>query len=95
MITNNKYVEVILPEYVSRFSWNFTIQITQIYNDDNINNQSYKVSRVIDNKFKVYGENGEFYWLVHGTRKDIDIEPDKKDVVLHGKEGPYRWVTKN
>ena len=29
---------------------------------------------------KVYGENTEFYWLVHASRKSIIIEPNKKDI---------------
>jgi len=39
----------------------------------------------------VYGENGDFFWTVHGKRFDIDIEPFKNSVELKG-DGPYRWI---
>jgi hypothetical protein len=39
----------------------------------------------------VYGDNCEFFWVVHGKRGTIDVEPLKTDVVVEG-EGPYKWI---
>jgi hypothetical protein len=88
-ITNHKYVEIVLPNYVSKIATNFTIQITPIYTGPPI--KSYNVTELIDNKFSVYGDNGPFYWIVHGKRLSIEVEPDKKSVEVKG-SGPYKWI---
>jgi len=67
-----------LPDYVSKLGTDFTVQLTPIYSGKKIN-QLY-ASKVENNSFKVYGENTEFYWLVHASRKSIIIEPNKKDI---------------
>ena len=43
------------------------------------------------NKFTVHGENCEFFWIVHGKRADITVEPDKDSVDVKG-SGPYKWI---
>jgi hypothetical protein len=88
-ITNNEYCEIKLPDYVARIGFNFTIQLTPIYSGKKID-QLYS-SRVKNNSFFVYGENTEFFWLVHATRENIVVEPNKKDVNVKG-QGPYRWI---
>ena len=35
--------------------------------------------------------NSNFYWIVHGKRNDIIVEPNKKEVIVEG-SGPYRWL---
>ena len=87
-IKNNREVEVQLPYYASKLAKDFTIQITPIFDGDS---RYYSCSEVVDNKFMVYGGNGKFFWTVHGSRQDIDVEPRVEDVVLKG-VGPYRWV---
>ncbi len=87
-ITNNKSVTITLPEYVHNLASDFTIQLTGIY-DDKI--KVYNCSEVENNSFHVYGENGEFYWLVHGKRHDINVEPDKESVTVKG-TGPYLYI---
>jgi hypothetical protein len=87
-ITNDTDVIIELPYYVSSLATNFSVQVSSIFNG-NINN--YNVSEVIDNKFTVYGNNGKFYWMVYGTRQEIDVDPNKSDVVVKG-EGPYLWI---
>jgi hypothetical protein len=62
--------------------------VTPIYNGK-INN--YNISELQDNKFTVYGENGEFYWIVQGSRNEIDVDPNKSDVMVKG-DGPYLWI---
>ena len=88
-----------LPDYVTSFSKNFTIQITRIidFEDDDKSQEdeedysTLKVSTIKNNSFKVFGRPGKFYWHVYGTRNEIVSEPNKKDVVLKG-EGPYKWI---
>jgi hypothetical protein len=87
-ITNDTHVIIELPYYVSSLAANFSVQVSSIFNG-RINN--YNVSEVIDNKFTVYGNNGKFYWMVYGTRQEIEVDPNKSDVVVKG-DGPYLWI---
>jgi hypothetical protein len=87
-ITNDTHVIIELPYYVSSLAANFSVQVSSIFNG-RINN--YNVSEVIYNKFTVYGNNGKFYWMVYGTRQEIEVDPNKSDVVVKG-EGPYLWI---
>ena len=68
----------------------FTIQVTPIYSGKNI---QLCTSRVEDNKFTVFSNNGnvEFFWIVYGKRTHIEIEPDKNKVDVKG-NGPYKWI---
>lgn len=98
MIQNNKYIEIELPDYVSKLAYNFSIQITPIieenddFEEEKISPNTYYVSRVKHNKFKVYGKNGSFYWLVHGNRHyNPIIEPYKNQVKVNN-IGPYTWI---
>ncbi len=87
-ITNNKSVVIYLPDYVKNLASNFTVQITGVYNGYV---KAYNFDEVKNNSFTVYGENGQFHWLVIGKRFDIDVEPFKKDVIVKG-AGPYLWI---
>ena len=89
-IENGTNVTINLPYYVSALANNFTIQVTPIYNG-NKSIPNYCVSEIIDNKFTVYGENGKFYWIVYGSRSEIDVDPDKNAVEVKG-TGPYLWI---
>jgi hypothetical protein len=51
----------------------------------------YYTSKVENNKFKVYGKNGSFYWIVYGKRLEIEVEPEKESVTVNGM-GPYKWI---
>jgi hypothetical protein len=88
-ITNGESVEIHLPEYVRNLATNFTVQITPIYSGKRI--EQLYTSRVEGNRFTVYGENCSFYWLVHGKRCNIEVEPDKSKVIVKG-SGPYKWI---
>jgi hypothetical protein len=90
-IENDKFVKITLPDYVSAFADNFTIQITQIYEENQDQNVIFKTSRVKDNAFTVYGSNGSFYWVVYGQRGKVEVEPKKSDVELKG-DGPYKYL---
>ena len=88
-IVNNESVTIDLPSYVDALATDFTVQITPIYDGKN---KFYSAGRVVNGQFTVYGENGEFYWLVQGKREsNIDIEPRKNSVDVKG-VGPYRWI---
>ena len=89
IIINSISTTVILPNYVTNLASEFTVQLTPIYQDKQIN-QIY-ASEMIDNSFQVYGENCKFYWLVQGKRRDIDIEPLKTNTIVKG-NGPYTWI---
>ena len=47
--------------------------------------------KVINNKFTVYGESGEFDWVVFGKRGDINVEPERSTVSVKG-DGPYKYI---
>jgi hypothetical protein len=87
-IVNDNSIVIELPYYVSALATDFTIQVTPIY-DGKV--KSFGVSEIVDNKFTVYGENGKFYWIVHGSRSDIDVDPNKTTVEIKG-SGPYLWI---
>jgi hypothetical protein len=89
-ITNNVSVDIFLSDYVESFAYEFTIQLTPIYKGKN-KNYVLSCSEVEGNKFTVYGENGDFYWIVQGKRGDIAVEPNKDSVILRG-DGPYKWT---
>lgn len=84
-ILNGDSVDIHLPDYTKYFN-NFTIQVTPI-NSTN----TYGVSKVENGKFKVFGKNGEFFWLAHGTRNSIQVEINKSETIVKG-DGPYKYV---
>jgi hypothetical protein len=88
-IINNTHIIIILPHYVKTLGYDFTIQVTNIF--DGNQNQVYSVSEVENNQFIVYGKNGKFFWLVHGKRGDIVPEPVKSTTKVKG-IGPYKWI---
>ena len=90
-IENNQSVVVKLPDYVSSFATNFSINITPIYSNDSDENIVYRTSRVKDNAFTVHGKNGSFYWIVYGQRGKIVVEPKKSEVQVSG-DGPYKYI---
>ena len=88
-IINNKSIVIVLPDYVPKLAYEFTVQVSAIYNGVTLN--TYNVGKVVDNQFTVYGENGQFSWIVHGKRSEIQVDPYKADVVVKG-DGPYKWI---
>jgi hypothetical protein len=49
------------------------------------------VSEIENNMFRVYGENGKFFWIVHAKRNEVDVEPLKSKTTVKG-DGPYKWI---
>ena len=87
-ITNNESVEVVLPHYVEKLAYGFTVQVTPIYSNKIVTLNS---SEVENNAFKVYGENAKFHWVVYGSRQEVNVEPNKADVNVKG-NGPYLYI---
>ena len=87
-IVNNDFTEILLPEYVDKLAYDFTVHVTPIYNNKIVTLNS---SEVENNKFKVYGENSKFHWSVYGKRYDILVEPNKDSVNVKG-HGPYLYI---
>jgi hypothetical protein len=83
-ITNNEFVEILLPEYTKEFT-EFTHHVTPLYKY----NEYYCC--VQENKVIVYGKNGKFSWYVFGKRENINVEPLRNQVIIGG-EGPYRFI---
>jgi len=46
----------------------------------------------ISGTFDVYGNNGEFFWVVYGQRTKFEPEPNRSDIEVKG-DGPYKWYT--
>jgi hypothetical protein len=88
-IVNNVSVDIALPSYVKSLAREFTVQITPIYSGQKI--EQLYTSDVENNQFTVYGNNTKFFWLVHGKRCDILVEPDKELTQVNG-DGPYKWI---
>ncbi len=87
-IVNNECVEVELPPYVENLASEFTIQITPIFSGKIV---TLNCSELDNNKFRVYGENSRFHWVVHGKRYNIEVEPNKDSVHVKG-SGPYLYI---
>jgi len=88
-ITNNEFVTIILPNYITAFANELTNYVTAIY-DGKV--KSFAVSDIDKTgKFNVYGENGKFNWVVFGKRGSINIEPLKSETNVKG-FGPYNWT---
>ena len=79
-------VVVDLPHYTDSLAFEFTVNLTPIGKP-----RPLGASRVKNGQFEVYGTQGEFYWTVFGKRLNINTEPVKSEVVVHG-HGPYRWI---
>jgi hypothetical protein len=92
-ITNNYSTIIKIPDYVDKFARDFSIQITPIFNKKTKKITTCNVGEVEDNTFEVFGENCSFYWLLFASRGDVEVEPNKADVELHG-DGPYTYLTK-
>ena len=88
---DEEFTTITLPDYVDALAHNFTVQITPIY-DPRQPQRMYQSTEVANNQFQVYGPPGKFFWLVHGSRGEIEVEPLKKDTVVKG-DGPYKYVS--
>ena len=94
-IIDNKYVIIHLPEYVDKLAFDFTIQLSQIMENEEDDYELILLasSRVKNNMFKVFGKNCKFSWLVHGKRSNIDVEPCRENCIKCG-DGPYTYLIK-
>jgi len=87
-----------LPDYVKSICKDYTVILTPIYNENNIEKDIIlSTSKVKDGKFNVYAnvnDKCKFNWVVYGKRLDIDVEPNKQDFRIKGK-GPYTFLENN
>jgi hypothetical protein len=91
VITDNHFTTIELPHYVEKLAKNFTVNVTPIYDELCENDINLKCSRVLNNKFNVYGKNCSFFWFVYGERLSIEVEPYRINLNVKG-DGPYTWV---
>ena len=89
-ITNDEFVEIELPKYVKNLAVDLTVQITPIYEGKKITT-ILSATEIIENVFRVYGDNSKFHWTVFGQRAPVNVEVDKNAVSIKG-DGPYRWI---
>jgi hypothetical protein len=84
---------IYLPNYVKNLAYDFTIQLTPIFNGkiDKKQLQTTKVNKE-NNSFDVYGDSGEFYWHVYGKRSELLVEPLKSEIKVNG-DGPYKYYS--
>jgi len=88
-VTDNQCAIISLPDYVPGWGYDFTVNVTAIY-DGKV--KVYAITEVdVNGKFSVYGENGKFNWTAIGKRADINVEPLKEETEIKG-FGPYKWV---
>lgn len=87
---DNETTVISLPEYVDSIGYEYTVQITPIF-DGRKYIEPHKVSRVKHGKFAVYGPPGDFFWLAMAKRVPLEVEPFKSAVDVKG-SGPYRWI---
>ena len=97
-ITNHRQCRIHLPPYASALASDFSVHLTPIVADNYQPTlgqvRVYYATEVNDgNYFDVLGDNGQFFWLVHGQRHAISVEVDKASVTVHG-DGPYQWLGK-
>ena len=88
----DKYLEIELPEYVKTLATDFNVYVTHEL-DEEIDTEPkiYAATKIVNNKFKIYGPNGKASWLVFGKRGDINVEPLKLSVNVKG-DGPYKYI---
>jgi hypothetical protein len=85
---------ITLPDYASILAKDFTIHITPMidfYDDDSTQNSNFYASQIVNNKFKVRGHPGKFFWQAIGKRSSFDVEPNRDDVKVLG-NGPYTYI---
>jgi hypothetical protein len=87
---DDETVIVSLPGYVDAIGYEYTVQITPIF-DGRKFIEPHKVSRVRSGKFTVYGPPGDFFWLAIARRASFNVEPEKSQVEVKG-QGPYKWI---
>jgi hypothetical protein len=90
VITDNCSTTIQLPIYTKKLAYDYTVQLTPIGNSKR--QIVLECSEVEDCRFTVYGENVEFFWLVHANRNTLDVEPHKASIQVRG-DGPYKWAS--
>jgi len=91
---DERYIEVVLLEYVDKLAKSFTINLTQVFESDEDNFCKLSCSKVSNNKFKIYKnkkQNVIVDWTVFGKRLEILTEVNKYSAIVKG-NGPYKFI---
>jgi hypothetical protein len=94
-ITNHRGCRIHLPPYACAVASDFSVHLTPILGKESTPLGSVRVyyaSEVEDNYFDVVGDNGRFFWIVHGQRHAVQTDVDKASFKLEG-SGPYQWLS--
>jgi hypothetical protein len=89
-IGKDGFADVSLPSYADALATEWTVHITPIYSEDEIDCKIPRPTSVRNGKFRVYGK-GAFYWLVIGKRASIVTELPSFSTNVRG-EGPYKYI---
>jgi hypothetical protein len=91
IISGKDMAVVNLPAYVDVLATTLTVHLTQIW-DGRRGIRELQAGPVKDGKFTVYGDDGPFAWILFGKRGNINVEPNKNRVEVHG-DGPYKYIS--
>ena len=89
VISTNNSALINLPDYAPLIGFNWSIHLTPV--GKKFNGLSCSELDPSVGSFEVYGNNGEFYWIVYGQRTKFNVEPLKNSVNVKG-DGPYRYI---
>lgn len=89
-IGKDGFADISLPSYADALATEWTVHITPIYSEDEVDCKIPRPTSVRNGKFRVYGK-GAFYWLVIGKRASIVTELPSFSTNVRG-EGPYKYI---
>ena len=79
-----------LPNYASKIATDYSVQATQIKGKHEQFAQ-IATSKIENNCFTIYTScKCKVSWYVVGRRSEIDVEPDKHNLIVRG-DGPYKY----
>ena len=94
-IVDREFIDVYLPSYVRNLAKEFTVNVSPIcdFENDGIY-PNLKTTEVTDGMFRVFTDvvPCKFNWVVYGRRQEVDVEVNKKSIIVEG-DGPYKWIT--
>jgi hypothetical protein len=87
----NGICTITLPNYVVKLATDFTVHVTPIRASIKGTRMYLEVSDIDEKgEFGVFGDDGDFSWVVYGSRSSIIVEPSKDDIEVLG-DGPYKY----
>jgi hypothetical protein len=86
-------VEISLPDYVDKLAREFVVNLTPVGKPILLGSSHVKSGKFTVFRRHAKSKRSEFFWVVFAKREDIEIEPLKQSVNVHG-DGPYKWHTR-